>query len=98
MKTIKDLVDFLSELDGVYPIPHVDKIVGVNEDVNEVSDYSIEWYFDNKFVDVSIFSNGHVSIYFGNGLYRKHEKLTDEVYAEIKTCLKKLYATNTRTT
>ncbi len=91
MKTVKDLLNFLSKLDGNYPIPFIDKIVGANENEYDVEGYAIEWYFNNKFVDVSFFATGGVCIYFENGVYRKHEQLTEEVYAEINTCLGKLY-------
>ena len=102
MKTIKDLVDFLSKLDGDYPIPYVDKIVGANEDELDVEDYSLSWgsISDGSYVDCSFFKQKdgsyNVSIYtYYPGKYNTiHNTTSLDATSKLEECLRELYGTN----
>lgn len=109
MQTIKDLIDFLSKLDGDYPIPYVDKIVGANQDEKQVKDYSVTWTNDTScvkcYVDCSFFEKEcddyFVSIYFTipkpdccQSVSYNYAISDENFIYKLEECLRELYDTN----
>lgn len=98
MKTLKDLVTFLSKLKGDYPIPFIDRIV--NEE-----DYSITWTKKLSYVDCSFFQKECDDYLVSINLVISEPEhffsttdnyaISDENYiCKLEECLRELYATN----
>ena len=103
MKTIKDLVDFLSKLDGDYPIPYIDTVADV--EVKSIFYYSLTWaetMFRNDSVDCTFYTSWDINLSdttVTNVEIRTKDTLyyglkLDESIPKLNKCLRELYGTN----
>lgn len=103
MKTIKDLVDFLSKLEGDYPIPYIDEIA--DAEVGSIKYYSLTWtepMFTGDSVDCTFYMSWDLelndtkvsSVEIATKDTAYYKLTLEDAVTRLNKCLRELYGVN----